>query len=59
MIYYIVVYNSSAEIERNLISQRIKKALARKKSEGAILDCPIGRKSTKVKLSGQEKKFQN
>ncbi len=44
----------SAEIERNLISQRTKEALARKKSEGAILGRPKGRKSTKVKLSGKE-----
>lgn len=44
----------SAEIERNLISQRTKEALARKRSEGIILGRPKGRKSTKVKLSGKE-----
>ena len=47
-------FGLSAEIERNLISQRTKEALARKKSEGVILGRPKGRKSSKVKLSGQE-----
>lgn len=47
-------FGLSAEIERNLISQRTKEALARKKAEGIILGRPKGSKSTKVKLSGQE-----
>lgn len=51
-------FGLSAEIERNLISQRTKEALARKRAEGVILGRPIGRKSTKTKLSGQEKKIQ-
>lgn len=51
-------FGLSAEIERNLISQRTKEALARKKAEGVILGRPKGRKSTKTKLSGQEKKIQ-
>jgi DNA invertase Pin-like site-specific DNA recombinase len=51
-------FGLSAEIERNLISQRTKEALARKKAEGVILGRPIGRKSTKTKLTGQEKKIQ-
>ena len=51
-------FGLSAEIERNLISQRTKEALARKKSEGVILGRPLGRKSTKVKLSGKEKVIQ-
>jgi DNA invertase Pin-like site-specific DNA recombinase len=48
----------SAEIERDLISQRIREALARKKSEGAILGRPKGKKSSQVKLSGNEKQIQ-
>ncbi|MBR2692601.1 MAG: master DNA invertase Mpi family serine-type recombinase [Thermoguttaceae bacterium] len=44
----------SAEIERNLISQRTKEALARKKAEGVRLGRPKGRKSSKVKLTGKE-----
>ena len=47
-------FGLSAEIERNLISQRTKEALARKKTEGVILGRPKGRKSTKTKLTGQE-----
>lgn len=47
-------FGLSAEIERNLISQRTKEALARKRSEGVVLGRPVGRKSTRVKLSGKE-----
>lgn len=47
-------FGLSAEIERNLISQRTKEALARKRSEGVVLGRPKGRKSTHVKLSGKE-----
>ncbi len=49
-------FGLSAEIERNLISQRTKEALARKKAEGVILGRPKGKKSstTKYKLYGKE-----
>ena len=47
-------FGLSAEIERNLISQRTKEALARKKAEGVVLGRPKGRRSAQVKLSGQE-----
>ena len=47
-------FGLSAEIERNLISQRTKEALARKRSEGVVLGRPIGSKSSKVKLTGKE-----
>lgn len=50
-------FGLSAEIERNLISQRTKEALARKKAEGVILGRPVGRKSSKTKLTGQEKRI--
>ena len=50
-------FGLSAEIERNLISQRTKEALARKKASGVILGRPKGSRSSKVKLSGQEKKI--
>jgi len=46
-------FGLSAEIERKLISERTKEALARKKSEGVILGRPKGRTSTK-KLAGKE-----
>lgn len=47
-------FGLSAEIERDLISQRTKEALARKRSEGVILGRPRGSKSSHVKLSGHE-----
>jgi len=49
-------FGLSAEIERNLISQRTKEALARKRAEGITLGRPKGRKSSpnKYKLSGKE-----
>lgn len=50
-------FGLSAEIERNLISQRTKEALARKRAEGVILGRPKGSKSSKTKLTGQEKKI--
>ena len=40
-------FGLSAEIERNLISQRTKEALARKRAEGVRLGRPLGRKSAK------------
>ncbi len=47
-------FGLSAEIERNLISQRTKEALARKRAEGVVLGRPKGRSSKRVKLSGKE-----
>ena len=47
-------FGLSAEIERNLISQRTKEALARKRAEGVVLGRPIGRKSSHVKLTGKD-----
>jgi Site-specific recombinases, DNA invertase Pin homologs len=50
-------FGLSAEIERNLISQRTKEALARRRSEGVILGRPKGRKSSRVKLTGREEEI--
>ena len=47
-------FGLSAEIERNLISQRTKEALARKKSEGKKLGRPKGSLSKRTKLTGKE-----
>ena len=51
-------FGLSAEIERNLISQRTKEALARKKAEGVVLGRPKGSKSAKTKFTGQEKQIK-
>ena len=51
-------FGLSAEIERNLISQRTKEALARKRAEGVVLGRPKGKKSSKTKLTGQEQKIK-
>ncbi len=47
-------FGLSAEIERNLISQRTKEALDRKRAEGVHLGRPKGALSKRVKLSGKE-----
>ena len=48
----------SAEIERDLVSQRTKEALARKKELGVVLGRPNGKRNSHVKLSGHEKEIQ-
>ena len=50
-------FGLSAEIERNLISQRTKEALARKRSEGIVLGRPKGRRTApeKHKLFGKRR----
>jgi putative DNA-invertase from lambdoid prophage Rac len=51
-------FGLSAEIERNLISQRTKEALARIKSEGKTLGRPRGSLSTQTKLTGKEEEIK-
>jgi len=47
-------FGLSAEIERNLISQRTKEALARLKAEGIHVGRPKGAKSKRVKLTDKD-----
>lgn len=51
-------FGLAAEIERNLISQRTKEALARKRAEGVVLGRPKGSRSKTVKLTGKEEVIQ-
>jgi DNA invertase Pin-like site-specific DNA recombinase len=51
-------FGLSAEIERNLISQRTKEALARKRLEGVVLGRPVGSKSKVTKLSSKDKDME-
>jgi DNA invertase Pin-like site-specific DNA recombinase len=46
-------FGISAEIERELISQRTKEALANRRSNGAILGRPFGSKNKQLKLDGR------
>ena len=50
-------FGLSAEIERNLISQRTKEALARKRAEGVVLGRPKGRKVRQISINYQAKRF--
>src|SRR5260221_10152756 len=51
-------FGLSAEIERNLISQRTKEALARRKAEGKILGRPKGSRPQMRKLTGKEEEIK-
>jgi DNA invertase Pin-like site-specific DNA recombinase len=51
-------FGLSAEIERNLISQRTKEALARAVAEGKHIGRPKGSKNKTLKLSGKEKEIK-
>ena len=47
-------FGLSAQIERDLISQRTKEGLARRKAEGKKLGRDCGSKNTKYKLTGKD-----
>ena len=51
-------FGLSAEIERNLISQRTKEALAKKKADGVILGHPKGKQNSYLKLSNKDKQIR-
>lgn len=51
-------FGLSAEIERNLISQRTKEALARKRAEGQKLGRHVGSRNSTHKLDGKEQMLE-
>lgn len=50
-------FGLSAEIERNLISQRTREALAMRKKKGQKLGRPIGSRSHRTKLTGKDNRI--
>jgi len=52
-------FGLTAEIERTLVSQRTKEALARRKEEGIVLGRPKGSTSKAKKLTGRETQMQS
>ncbi len=52
-------FGLSAEIERKMISQRTKEALAARRAAGKILGRPLGAKNAKLKLTGKEKQIKS
>ncbi len=52
-------FSLSSEIERQLISQRTKEALARRKAGGQSLGRPVGFRLKNTKLSGKEEEIRN
>ena len=51
-------FGLTAEIERNLISQRTKEAMARIKTQGNHVGRPHGSKSSELKLTGKDKQIR-
>jgi len=51
-------FGLSAEIERNLISQRTKEALTRIKAQGYHVGRPYGAKSSELKLTGKDEQIR-
>lgn len=53
-----LAFSLSAEIERNLISQRTKEAMARIKAQGNHVGRPHGAKSSELKLTGKDEQIR-
>ena len=55
---YAFAFGLSAEIERDLISQRTREALSRMKSQGIHLGRPQGARSCEIKLTGKDEQIR-
>lgn len=53
------IFACFSQLERDLIAQRTKEALAKKKVEGIVLGRPKGRKSSHYKWTGKEEKIKS
>lgn len=51
-------FSLSAQIERDLISQRTREGLARRMASGQKLGRPVGSHNSKYKLTGKEKRIE-
>lgn len=54
----ITIFSAFSQLERDLIAQRTKEALAKRKMEGMVLGRPKGRKSNHYKWTGKEEKIK-
>lgn len=52
------IFACFSQLERDLIAQRTKEALAKKKTDGILLGRPVGSKNKHSKLDGKEKEIQ-
>lgn len=52
------IFACFSQLERDLIAQRTKEALAKRKVEGMVLGRPKGRKSSHYKWTGKEEKIK-
>ncbi len=50
----ITIFSAFAQLERDLIAQRTREALAKKKAEGMVLGRPKGHRNSRLKLTGRE-----
>ena len=52
------IFACFSQLERDLIAQRTKEALAKKKTDGILLGRPVGSKNKHSKLDGKEREIQ-
>ena len=58
LVLFFISFSLSAQIERDLISQRTREGLARRIASGQKLGRPMGGHNSKYKLTGKEEKIK-